>query len=100
MWKNSTELLDYALRELEKAIEKDEREVKIVVDKFFTSDMDFKESIQKWELKTITEILREEYSNYTIKSTVKNERLSMILTLKTGCTLYYPLVWILTIAKK
>ena len=103
MWKNSTELLDYALRELRVAIKKGKRQVEIILDDNFLNDTKVvKKYCDELELKTITEMLREEFDDYNIKSVVKSKGdLKGIITFERGpCAMYYPLVWRLTLRKK
>lgn len=101
MWKDSTELLDYALREPEKAIENKTGNVKIILmNNFLGEKEDMIRIVEQLELKTITEMLREEYSGYNIRSEVETGTLRSVLTLRTGCNLFYPLKWKLTIVKK
>lgn len=61
-----------------------------------------REFCEKLEIKTITEMLREEYKNYDIKSVVQSKGfLKGIITFNRGpCSLHYPLVWVLTLRKK
>ena len=103
MWKNSTELLDHALRELRVAIKKDQNQVEIrLSDNFLNDTKVVKKYCDELELKIITEMLREEFNHYDIKSVVEIKGdLKGIITFERGpCTIYYPLVWRLTLRKK
>ena len=102
MWKNSTELLDYALREIKEAIKQERTKIRIVLEECYTDEREkVLQYCEKLELKTITEILREEFENYTIKSVVASEDLNAIITFKRApCAIFYSLIWTLTLQKK
>ena len=103
MWKNSEELMDFARKKLKEAIEKKEFEVEIVLSDSFPADTsEVQLRCESLKMKKITESLREEFSNYNIKSIVKSKgKLNAILTFKKGpCALFYPLVWCLTLQEK
>jgi len=103
MFRNSTELLDYALRELQVAVEQNKEIVEIMLKEHFEcNDNKTRSFCDKFEIKTITELLREEFEDYDIKSVVELKGyLTGIITFSNGpCSLNYPLVWILTLRKK
>ena len=103
MFKDSSELLEYALRKLQVAIEKNEVQVEILLDERFPNDTNsVKKYCDELEVKTITELLREEFKNYDIRSVVESKGyLQGIITFTKGpCIMAYPLVWILTLQKK
>lgn len=103
MWQNSTELLEYALRELQVAVKDNRQEVRIVLREGFDGDLDeIREICDRLEIKVITDRLRKEFTDYNIKSVVGKEgHLKMILSFENGpCDIYYPLVWTLTLRKK
>ncbi len=103
MFKNSNELLEYALRELQVAVKENKSQVEILLKESFPNDTN---RVRKYcdglEMKTITEILREEFKNYDIRSTVESKGyLKAIITFERGpCEKFYPLVWKLTLRKK
>ena len=105
MLNNSTELLDYALRKLQAAIEKDEQKIKIEIElssKFKIKKEEIKDISDSLEI--ITEEIRKKLDDYEINSIVSfsnNMNFSFILChLDAPCDFYYPLVWTLTIKKK
>ena len=103
MFRNSTELLDYALRELQVAVEQNKGRVEIELEEYFQDDESkIKQFCNKFEIGTITELLREEFKDYDIKSIVKLKgHLKGIITFSRGpCSLHYPLVWVLTLRNK
>ena len=103
MFGSSNELLEYVLRELQVSIKENQSQVEILLKERFPNDTDrVREYCDTLELKTITEILRGEFKNYTIKSTVESKGyLKAILTFERGpCEMFYPLVWVLTLQKK
>lgn len=103
MFKNSTELLDHAFRELQVAIKNNKIQVEILLnERFSTNSNTVKKYCDELELKTITEILREEFSDYNIKSLVESKGyLQGVITFEKGpCVMFYPLVWKLTLRKK
>ncbi len=103
MFKNSNELLDYALRELQVAVENNKVEVKIVLDEYFKGE---KKEIAKFAdkvgIKTMTQTLREKFSDYDVKSRVgKESKFNAIITYKSGpCDIFHQLIWTLTLQKK
>ena len=102
MFKNSIELLDHAVREVREAVDKSVPEVVIFLEKHFrNSTSEIKKYCDNLEVKTITEILREEFNNYNIESIVEIGDLTGVITFEKGpCALYYPLVWNLILHKK
>lgn len=103
MWEKTTDLIDFARKELKTAIETNKMEVEIVLTSNFSKGTDeIQKYGEKFRIKTCTEILREEFNDYNIKSIVKVKGfLSAIVTYAKGpCTLNYPLVWCLTLQKK
>ena len=103
LWKNSSELLEHAFRELQVAVKENKPEVEIRIQEHFSGDI--KETgkiVDRLEMRTITELLREEFSQYEIKSRVGTKgKLNGILSCKDSpCVLFYPLVWELTLQKK
>ena len=102
MWQNSTELLDYALRELQVAVANNKQMVEIVLSQAFPNDYKkVKELCDTLEIKTITELLREELCEYEIRSEVATEDFSMnFMFVKGPCEFYYKLLWKLTLRKK
>ena len=71
MRKKSKELLDMALRELHTAINEGKEEVELVLREDFTGDQKkIQEFSDKYELKKVTEKLREEFANYELKSVI------------------------------
>ena len=102
MFKNSNELLDYSLREIQVAVSSNEGEVKIVLDECFKGEKkDIVKLTNELKMKEITEKLREKFSDYTVRSIVGPESLNAIITYKTGpCDILYRLVWTLTLQKK
>lgn len=103
MFKNSNELLEYALRKLQVAVNENKSQVEILLKERFPNDTNkVREYCDNLELKTITEILREEFKNYDIRSTVESKGyLKAILTFERGqCEMFFSLVWNLTLLKK
>ena len=102
MFKNSSELLDCALREFQAAIDGGKSEVKIVVQEWFSGDFDeMKKLGDDLEIKEIVELLREEFSGYNIKSRLEKSHLSGVITFKDApCSLMYELVWKNVLTKK
>ena len=102
MWKNSTELLDYALRELQVAIYNGKKEVEIVLKEHCKKDIEqVKEIDNRLEIQTLTEMLREKFYNYDIKSVVGLGHLNFAIKhMDTPCDLFYPIVWKLILQKK
>ncbi|MDE5831122.1 MAG: hypothetical protein K2H53_05890 [Clostridia bacterium] len=101
-FKNSNELLDHALRELQTAVTENKQEVTIVLEEYFDGDSKaMLEIVEKLEIKSITERLREEFSDFSIKSRVECGHLSSIITFKTGpCDIRYKLIWKLELIPK
>ena len=103
MFKNSNELLEYALRELQVAVKENKSQVEILLEEYFPNDTNkVREYCDELEIKTITEILREEFKNYYIRSTVESKGdLKAVLTFAEGpCKIFYTIVWTLTLRKK
>lgn len=103
MFKNSNELLEYALRELQVAIEKNKVQVEILLKERFPNDTaSIRQYCDELEVKTITELLREEFKNYDIRSVVESKGdLQGVITFTKGpCIMAYLLVWVLTLRKK
>lgn len=103
MFKNSTELLEYAQQEIERALTQKNSTVKIFLDPCFSGNTEkMKEFCDKWEISTITEILRKQYKELIeIKSVVGGSHLKEIITYSKGpCDRFYPLIWDLTLIKK
>lgn len=103
MFRNSTELLDYALRELQVAVEQNKGTVEIKLEEYFqNAENKMRQFCNKFEIKTITELLREEFEDYDIKSIIELKgHLTGIITFSRGpCSLHYPLIWRLTLRKK
>jgi len=101
-FEDSTELLDFALRELQVAINHSNPKVEIVLDQEFSGGLNEMQEIgNKLEIRIITEIFREHFVDYKIKSDLSLKNLSMVITFERGsCSLYYPLVWTLILQKK
>ena len=104
MWasKSSAELLDYALYEVQKAIFTSIDEVKIVLDSNFSGNFSkMWEFCDRLEIKAITELLREEFNTYEIKSEVDKGGITSVVTFEEGqCIFSFSLVWKLTLKKK
>lgn len=103
MWQNSSELLNYAFRELQLAVEDGKQEVEIVLHKTFENDSNkIKKFSDNLKIKTITEKLSKEFGNYDIRSEVFTKRnFSFVLShMDAPCDFFYPLVWKLTLQKK
>ena len=103
LWKNSSELLEHALRELQVAVQENKTKIEILIQKRFSGDVEAISRIaEKLEMKAITETLREEFSEYELKSRLGTKgELNAILTFKDEpCSLFYPLVWELNLQKK
>ena len=83
--------------------EKNELEVEILLEESFIDDTAIvRRYCDNLEVKTITELLREEFKDYNIRSVVKSKGyLQGIITFSEGpCVMSYPLVWTLTLLKK
>ena len=96
MWQNSIELLEYALRELQTAVESNKTSVEIMLDEYFLGDMErIKEIVDNLKLKEITATLLEKFNDYEIKSRVGQDGcFKAILTFKNApCAIFYPLKW-------
>lgn len=103
MFKNSSELLNCALQKLNLAIEKGTSKVEILLDERFSSDTpSVKKLCDKLEIKKITELLREKFETFTLKSEViSTGHLKASITFTHGpCVMFYPLVWVLTLEEK
>ena len=103
MFKNSTELLQYALRELQVAIEEDKKEVEITLSSAFSRDVSEMTKVnQKLEIGIVAELLRKVYADYYIKSII-GPKLNSCITIKLPQVpnlTYYPIVWKLSLQKK
>ena len=105
MRKKSKELLDMALRELHSAINEGKEEVELVLKKEFSGKQeDLQKFSNKYELKKVTELLREEYSDYEIKSIIYGEPncLAIVCFDKGPCRKIgsYSIVWKLSLKLK
>lgn len=103
MFESSNELLDYALQKLQVAVESNQKEVNIVLDEYFKGEKkEIKKFANQLDIKTITQMLREKFSDYDVKSIVGTEsKFNAIITYKTApCDIFHCLVWILTLQKK
>lgn len=103
MFKSSSELLEYALRKLQVAVKENKSQVEILLQDSFPNDTN---QVRKYcsglKMKLITEILREKFKDYDIKSTVESKgAFKAIFTFERGpCEMLYPLIWELTLRKK
>lgn len=71
MWQNSNELLDYAFRELQKAIAENKQKVEIVIGRVVRNDFsEIKKVADNLDIRLITEKLRMRLNKYQIKSKV------------------------------
>lgn len=71
MRKKSKQLLDMARRELHTVISERKEEVELVLRKEFSGDQtELQKFSDKYELKKVTEKLREEFANYELKSII------------------------------
>lgn len=104
MWQNSNELLDYALRELKKAVSENKSELEIVLkEQFVGGGDDIQQICKSLKIKVITKRLRKEFCDYDIRSIVEEKRTSdnvLIITYRTGCDLGLSIVWRLIISPK
>lgn len=105
MQKKSNKLLDIALRELKTAIEENKKEVEITLVEKFSGNKEKAEKIsKKYEMKSITEILRRKFKGYEIKSEIyKKLNLLAITSFKNkpcATVVSYLLVWKLSFWKK
>jgi len=102
MWKNSTELFEYALRELRVAASTNKNYVEIVLHNALPNDpKKIKNFCDTFEIKKLTELLRKEFPDYDLKSQVATGTLSIILTFQKGpCNFNYILLWKLTLQPK
>lgn len=102
MFKNSSELLDCALREFQAAVDGGKSEVEIMLKEYFSGDIaDMQKIVEELEIKEIVEILREEFSEYDIKSRVGGGHLNWVISKKNApCELDYQLVWKSVLTKK
>lgn len=94
MKKDSNELLDIALRKVEEAVKSNLLTVEIMIRECFSgSSEEMKKICEQLELKTITELLREEFSEYEIKSIIRQRnRIGIISTQNAPCSMFYALV--------
>lgn len=103
MFRNSTELLDYALRELQVAIEENKKEVEITLSSAFSRDINEIAKVnQKFQISAVAEVLRNAYKDYYVKSIVGPE-INSEITIKlpnVPAITYYPIVWKLSLQKK
>lgn len=101
MFESSIELLDFALRELQSVVEKGENKVVVVLEKLVadTTMENLQKVDKKFELKTITEILREEseFKEYTIKSALDYKFKAHIWLRNQPAPSYYDIIWTLTL---
>lgn len=105
MRKKSKELLDMALRELNSAISEGKEEVKFILRKDFSGKQ---KNLQKFsdqhELKKVTMMLREEFSDYELKSEIYGELncLAIVCFEKGPCknVSSYSLIWKLSLQSK
>lgn len=103
MFKNSTELLYYALRELQVAIKEDKKCVEIILSNAYSSRTDEIFNLnQKLEIRDIAELLRKVYKDYYIQSIICPKANSVIsIKLPQVTTISYcPIVWKLLLQKK
>ena len=103
MFKNSSELLDCALRELQIAIKEGRKEVEIILSDAYEGNVNGIINLdEKLNVMVVAEILRMQYSNYSIKSVVGPKLTSEIrIKLPQIPTMtYYPIVWTLSLQKK
>lgn len=78
MFKNSSELLDCALREFQAAIDSGNLEVKLIVREFGNGQTYNLQKIWKeFEIEDIIQLLREKFSGYDIKSCFKADSLDV-----------------------
>ena len=103
MFRNSTELLEYALRELQVAIAEERKEVEITLNDAFSGDINevFKLS-RNLEVMAVAELLRKVYNEYYIKSII-GPKVTSEITIKfpqLPAKTYYPIVWKLILQKK
>ena len=103
MFENSTELLEYALRELQVAIMKGKKEVEITLSNAFSCDIaEISKLNRKLEVIKVAELLRKVYKDYFIKSVI-GPNLNSNITVKfpqVSAMTYYPIVWKLSLQKK
>lgn len=98
MFKNSSELLDCALREFQAAIDSGKTEVKIVIKQYFNGNTEDMQKIGKeLEIKDIVELLREEFSDYRLQ---QDSLSSVISFVNKPCRLTYRLVLKSVLIKK
>jgi len=103
MLKNSTEFLDYALRELQVAIEEDKKEVEIILSDAHESKVNEIINLhEKLNVMVVAELLRMQYPDYSIKSIVWPKLTTQIAIKipKVQTITYYPIVWKLSLQKK
>lgn len=105
MFKNSTELFEHAIRELQNAIENNNQEVEILLDKNFSNNSKkFGKFCKKFETQRITDVIREKFPDYEIKSVIFGRCNFMAITSfeKKPCNTVasYSLIWKFTLQKK
>lgn len=102
MFKDSNELLDIALRLVEEAIENNSLKTEIVLKDWFSGDVDqMHEICEQLEIRLITELLRDEFKQYQIRSIVREKSLSGIISFKNApCSMFYNLIWELRLKPK
>jgi len=102
MFKNSNELLDYAIREIQVAVKKKKSKVEIVLMKQCASNSRrIKRCCNNLEIEKNTHVLNEKFKDYDIKGNVKLEKIGTLTRLKSGQIEFtYPLTWILVLRKK
>lgn len=103
MFNNSIELLDYALRELQVAIKEDKKEVEIILSDAHEGKVNEIINLhEKLDVMVVAELLRMQYSDYSIKSIV-GPKLTTQISIKlpqVPIMTYYPIVWKLSLQKK
>lgn len=98
MWQDSNELLDYALRELEVAINNQKYQLEIILNSNFPNDTNLMQRYcNNLRIKKNTELLRKKYKNYDIKSTVS---LKSSFAKANLSKTFSPLVWKLTLQRR
>jgi len=103
MFKNSIELLDYALRELQVATKENKHQVEIILSECSQSDVnEIIKLSQKLEVNSVIELLRKEYNDYSIQSMVgpKGNSEIRVKFLQFPNVTYCPIVWKLSLQKK
>lgn len=102
MFKNSNELLEYALREIQVAVRKNKPKVEIILKKYCSSNAkSVKRYCKELGLEEIIQALNKEFENYNINGTVELAKIATVRRLKEGSIEFvYPLTWILILRKK